>query len=382
VGLPLGLALASRGLDVVLYDIDERSVATVSSGTMPFDEAGAPALLTGMLASDRIRATSSPAAIADAELVVVVVGTPIDDDLRPDIEAVPAVISAIAAFLRNGQLLVLRGTVYPGVTAAVERTVSELGLEIDVACCPERIAEGKALVELFQLPQVVGARSPRALERARELFCRLTEEIVELEPEEAELGKLFMNTWRYITFAASNQLSMVANDHGFDYERIRAAFARNYPRGADLPRAGFAAGPCMVKDTMQLATFADGRHPLGRASLTINEGLPHYIVGRLEQRFDLPSMCVGVLGMAFKGGSDDTRSSLSYVLKRLLETTARRVVTHDPHVTSDPDLVDLDTVLRDADLLVIGAPHAMYRDLEVSVPVVDVWNLRDQGVQV
>jgi UDP-N-acetyl-D-mannosaminuronic acid dehydrogenase len=93
-------------------------------------------------------------------------------------------------------------------------------------------------------------------------------------------------------------------------------------------------------------------------------------------------MCVGILGMSFKAESDDIRSSLSYKLKRILKFKSRSVLTHDPYVTNDPDLVDLDLVLREADLLVIGTPHAMYRDLAVEAPVVDIWNLREAGVQV
>jgi UDP-N-acetyl-D-mannosaminuronic acid dehydrogenase len=314
--------------------------------------------------------------------VIVVIGTPIDEHLNPDLNAVPGAIADIASSLHDGQLLVLRSTVYPGVTALVERLVADLGLDIDVAFCPERIAEGKAMVELFELPQIVASRSPRALERASKLFRNLAHEIVELEPEEAELAKLFTNTWRYIKFAASNQLYMMANDFGLDYERIRTALSYNYPRASDLPRAGFAAGPCLFKDTMQLAAFNTNNFNLGQASVSINEGLPLYVVARLEQRYDLSTMCVGVLGMSFKAESDDIRSSLSYKLKRILKFKSRNVLTHDPYVTADPDLVDLDTVLRDADLIVIGAPHACYRDLDISVPVVDIWNLRDGGVQV
>jgi len=284
--------------------------------------------------------------------------------------------------LHDGQLLVLRSTVYPGVTALVERLIEDLGVDVDVAFCPERIAEGKAMVELFELPQIVAARSPRALERASKLFGNLAHEIVELDPEEAELAKLFTNTWRYIKFAASNQLYMMANDFGLDYERIRSALVYNYPRAADLPRAGFAAGPCLFKDTMQLAAFNNNNFHLGQASVSINEGLPLYVVARIEQRYDLSQMCVGILGMSFKAESDDIRSSLSYKLKRILKFKARRVLTHDPYVTTDADLVDLDTILRDADLLVIGTPHASYRDVPTSVPVVDIWKLREGGVQV
>jgi UDP-N-acetyl-D-mannosaminuronic acid dehydrogenase len=382
VGLPLGLAFASRGLDVVLYDIDHRSVDLVNQGVMPFDEPGAPEVLTASLESGRLRASGESSVIADVEHVIVVIGTPIDEHLNPDLNAVPRAIGDIASSLHDGQLLVLRSTVYPGVTALVERLVADLGLDIDVAFCPERIAEGKAMVELFELPQIVASRSARALERASKLFSVLAHDIVTLEPEEAELAKLFTNTWRYIKFAASNQLYMMANDFGLDYERIRSALAYNYPRAADLPRAGFAAGPCLFKDTMQLAAFNTNNFHLGQASVSINEGLPLYVVARLEQRYDLSTMCVGVLGMSFKAESDDIRSSLSYKLKRILTFKARRVLTHDPFVTVDPDLVDLDTVMRESDLVVIGAPHSAYRELEISVPVVDIWNLREDGVQV
>jgi UDP-N-acetyl-D-mannosaminuronic acid dehydrogenase len=367
---------------VVLYDVAERSVGLVNDGVMPFDEPGAAEVLPAVLASGHLRATSSPEAVAEAEHVIVVIGTPIDEHLNPDLNAVPEAIAAVASSLHDGQLLVLRSTVYPGVTALVERLITDLGLDIDVAFCPERIAEGRAMVELRSLPQIVSSHTERGRRRAAELFSRLTDDLVFVTPEEAELAKLFTNTWRYIKFAASNQLYMMANDFGLDYERIRTALAHNYPRASDLPRAGFAAGPCLFKDTMQLAAFNTNNFNLGQASVSINEGLPLYVVARLEQRYDLSNMCVGVLGMSFKAESDDIRSSLSYKLKRILKFKSRRVLTHDPYVTTDPDLVDLDTVVREADLLVIGAPHACYRDLDLSVPVVDIWNLRDGGVQV
>jgi UDP-N-acetyl-D-mannosaminuronic acid dehydrogenase len=205
---------------------------------------------------------------------------------------------------------------------------------------------------------------------------------VYLEPEEAELAKLFTNTWRYIKFASANQLFMIANDFGLDYERIRSALAYNYPRAADLPSAGFAAGPCLFKDTMQLAAFNNNNFPLGQASVTVNEGLPLYVVARLEQRYDLSQMTVGILGMSFKAESDDIRSSLSYKLKRILRFKAQGVLTHDPFVTVDPELVDLDELLAESDLIVISTPHAAYRNVRADVPIVDIWNLFEGGVKV
>jgi UDP-N-acetyl-D-mannosaminuronic acid dehydrogenase len=264
----------------------------------------------------------------------------------------------------------------------VERLIDRLGKSIDVAFCPERIAEGKAMEELHTLPQIVAARTDRAYDRAAALFGHLTGTMVRVEPEEAELAKLFTNSYRYMKFAAANQLFMMANDFGLDYERIRAAVIEDYPRAADLPGPGFAAGPCLLKDTMQLAAFNNNNFALGHASMQINEGLPLYLVSKMAARFDLDSMSVGILGMAFKGESDDNRSSLSYKLKRVLKVRAKAVLTTDPFVAVDDTLMPLELVLEQADLIVIGAPHRAYADVTIRQPVVDIWNLRGQGVVV
>ena len=210
----------------------------------------------------------------------------------------------------------------------------------------------------------------------------MTAETVELEPEEAELAKLFTNSWRYLKFAVANQLYMIANDNGLDYERIRHAVTYHYPRAADLPGAGLAAGPCLLKDTMQITAFAENRFTLGHAAVMVNEGLPLYVMGKLEQRFDLSSMVVGILGMAFKAESDDTRSSLSYKMKRVLTGRAARVLCTDPYVAGDPDILPFDTLLAEADLLIIAAPHRTYAGLRTAKPVVDITNLLGNGVRV
>jgi UDP-N-acetyl-D-mannosaminuronic acid dehydrogenase len=382
VGLPLALAFADRGLRSVSYDINVASVKTVMSGDLPFREDGASEVLKRALAAGTFAATTDASVVATADAVVMVIGTPVDEHLNPDPHAVSRALDEICDQLRDGQLLVLRSTVYPGVTRRVEQLLQERGLAVDVAFCPERIAEGHAMTELFTLPQIVAARRPEVRERAGTLFRHLTTSIVELEPEEAELAKLFTNTWRYIKFAAANQFFMMANDHGLDYERIRGAITHDYPRAADLPGAGFAAGPCLFKDTMQLAAFTDNTFVLGHSAMLVNEGFPLYLVSRLEERYDLPTLTVGILGTAFKGNSDDTRSSLAYKLKRILQFKAKRVLTTDPHVSSDPALEPLDTVLADSDLLVIAAPHREYRTLTTDKPVVDVWNLLGSGVRV
>src|SRR5579875_1007171 len=268
------------------------------------------------------------------------------------------------------------------VTALVEKMVAGLGVTMDVAFCPERIAEGRAMTELFELPQIVSSRTAHGEQRAAALFRRLTDKIVIMTPEEAELAKLFTNVWRYIKFATANQLYMMANDRGLDFERIRQGLIMDYPRAADMPGAGLAAGPCLFKDTMQLAAYNNNNFALGHTAMTINEGMPAYLVHRLEQRFDLRTMTVGILGMAFKGGSDDVRSSLSYKLRRILAFKAGAVLCTDPYVRSDPRLVPLEQVLDEAGLLIIAAPHPEYRGLVTDKPVADIWNVLGKGVRV
>ena len=382
VGLPLAIAFADRGANVGIYDTSAEAVELVNSAQLPFDEPGADPVLKRVVAEGRLKASTDPAIVGTAANVVVVIGTPVDEHLNPDQTAIPRALGVCSEHFRDGQLLVLRSTVYPGVTALVEKMVDRLGVDMPVAFCPERIAEGKAMTELFSLPQIVSSRTEHGLKRARELFGLLTETVVELSPEEAELAKLFTNVWRYIKFATANQFYMMANDQGLDFDRIRKGLAFDYPRAADMPGAGFAAGPCLFKDTMQLAAFNHNNFPLGHAAMAVNEGLPLYVVHRLEERFDLASMTVGILGMAFKAGSDDIRSSLSYKLKRILDFKADAVLCTDPYVTVDPGLLPLDEVLARSDLLVVGAPHPEYRGLAVDKPAADIWDVLGDGVRI
>lgn len=379
VGLPLAMALADKGCDVVSYDINPSAVDMVNSGQMPFMEPDSGPVMARILEKGIFRASTDPTVISESNILIVVVGTPVDEHLNPDAEAVPNAVAALKDHLRPGQLLVLRSTVYPGVTRLVERRLAELGIAVDIAFCPERIAEGKAFTELYSLPQIVSGCSDSAVRRASELFGMLTSQIVETTPEEAELAKLFTNTWRYIKFAAANQFYMIANDYGIDFHKVRHAITFDYPRAVDMPGPGFAAGPCLFKDTMQLAAFNNNNFTLGHASMMVNEGLPLYLVSRMEERWNLSDIRVGILGMAFKSESDDIRSSLSYKLRRILKFKARGVFCTDEYVSDDDSLVSLETVIDKSDVLIIGAPHNKYRSLNVDKPVVDVWNLMGNG---
>jgi len=374
VGLPLGIALANAGAETVAIDTNQSSVDSVNAGQMPFMERDGASHLAKALGSGKFRATTDPAVLKECDAAVLVIGTPVDEHSNPDPDAVIRVLSSFEPHLRSGQLLVLRSTVFPGVTSRIEKWVAEHELAIEVSFCPERIAEGHAFEELTSLPQLIGTRSDAAWERSRELFSLLTSNTVRLLPEEAELVKLFTNSWRYLKFAAANQFYMMANDLGVDFDRVHAAMTKDYPRAADVPRAGLAAGPCLLKDTMQLDSLTGGSFLLGQSAMKVNESMPDYLVRAARQTFLLSEMTVGILGMAFKADIDDPRDSLSYKLRKLLRFEAKNVLASDPYV-EDSRLIDQAELLSESDLIFIGAPHTAYRELTFVQPVIDTWGL-------
>lgn len=375
VGLPLGLSLASMGFEVELYDVNQAAVDLVNSGVMPFLDEGADEVLLQVMGAG-LQATTDSAAITRAEVVVVSLGTPVDEHLNPKIYDLLEVLEElIRDSMRDGQLLILRSTVYPGTSQLVQDRLEESGKEIDLAFCPERIAQGYSLKEIQELPQITSSFSERGFERAAFLFGKIAPEIVRAEPPEAELAKLFGNAWRYIEFATANQFYMIAESYGLDFYRIFHALTHNYGRADGYPTPGFAAGPCLFKDTMQLSAFHSNSFFLGHAAMLVNEGLPDFLVRRLKSRVSLRRRAVGVLGMAFKGDSDDGRESLSFKLRKLLTTEGAEVLCTDPYI-DDSSFFPLEYVLAKAETLILASPHTAYRDLDLEGrDVVDPWGI-------
>src|SRR5271155_2075657 len=364
VGLPLGIVFANCGLDVVLLDRDQAKIDTVNAGQMPFMETNALEQL-GKVVGKKLTATSDASCLGDSDAAIAVLGTPVDEHLNPTVTDLYQSIDQVIARMPENSLLVLRSTVYPGVTKLVYERLQASGRKIHLAFCPERIAEGKAMEEIRTLPQIISAFDQESLERARELFAIINEDLIELSPLEAELAKLFSNSWRYMNFAISNQFYMLAETYGLDFQRIYGAVTHRYPRMKSFAKAGFAAGPCLLKDTLQLSAFSGNNFFLGHSAMLINEGLPNFIVNQLRQEQNLREKVVAVLGMAFKSESDDKRESLSYKLRKLLMVEAKEVLCTDPYVDDDK-LVPLEDALWRADIVILGAPHAVYRDIRFS----------------
>lgn len=379
-GLPLAISLAKKRERVCALDINRERGNLIAQGRMPFVEAGAEELLRDVLQSGHLTLSLDPRVISETDIVIIIIGTPVDRHLNPEFEAMQNMIDSYMDFFRDGQLIVLRSTVYPGTTEKLQLWFKERGRRVELAFCPERIAEGQAITELETLPQIVSAFSENGLKRSKELFRLLTEELVVLTPLEAELAKLFNNVWRYIKFAIANQFFMIANDHSADFYRIYRAMTYKYERARDMARPGFAAGPCLFKDAMQLAAFNNNTFYVGHAAMLVNEGLPNYIVSKLKQKCNLRELVVGILGMAFKADSDDSRESLSYKLRKILTLESRTVLCSDVYIAEE-GFIPADQLVERADVIILATPHKEYATLAVPERkvIVDVWNLWGKG---
>jgi UDP-N-acetyl-D-mannosaminuronic acid dehydrogenase len=379
VGLPLGITLADTGKRVVLYDINQDALNLVSQGKMPFIEADAELMLKNVL-NTTLFLSSEKSVISDSHFVIVVIGTPVDEHLNPRFTILKKFFDEILDLLRDDQHIILRSTVYPGSTEKVKRYLESKGKFTRVSFCPERIAQGKAIEELQTLPQIISSFDEATISEAKELFLLLTKDIIVLEPIEAELAKLFTNVWRYIQFSIANQFYQITTQEGVDFYRLYNAITYKYPRAQSFPPAGFAAGPCLFKDTMQLAAYSNNSFFLGHAAMLINEGMPNIIVQRLKDTYSIKDKTVGILGMSFKANNDDKRESLAYKLKKILDIEAKKVLCTDVYIREE-GFVTPDELVRESDVIILAAPHREYAALHIDTDkiVVDIWNFFGRG---
>jgi UDP-N-acetyl-D-mannosaminuronic acid dehydrogenase len=377
IGLPMGLQMASEGHNVLALDINHEAVESLNSGKMPFLEAGAEELLVKVLQKGLFRATEDFEVISKADIIIICIGTPLDNHLSPVPRIFEDLIMSIKPYLQSKQLLMLRSTVYPGTTRLVENLLQDI--KVAVAFCPERILQGHALEELKTLPTIISGVDERSVSLAESFFSEFSEVAIG-SIEEAELAKLFLNTYRYIEFATTNQLYMIANEAGIDYSNVMKLMKSGYPRAQKLAGPGFAAGPCLMKDTMQLVAFSQNNFSLGSSAFLVNEGLVLYVVKMLEKKYKLRGLKVGLLGMAFKAENDDIRSSLSYRMKKALFLAGAIVSAADRFVKVDQTLIEEQILIKENDIIIICTPHNHYKNFEFkNKEVIDIWNLLGNG---
>ena len=363
VGIPLGLAFAKAKEDVVLLDTNKGAVSSINAGILPFMELGAEKILKTSLNKNLI-ATTNKNVLKNADVVVFVIGTPVDVHGKPTTKRFIRVIKDYASFLNPHQLIVLRSTVCIGTTRLVGNT-----LETDnIAFCPERIVQGKGIEEIATLPQIVSALSDSAQKSAARLFRKIAPKIVFLQPEEAEIAKLMTNAWRYVEFAIANQFYQLLEKNGFDFYKILFAMKEDYPRAQHFAKAGLTKGPCLYKDTAQLLSCFGTDFSLGKSALDINENLPLFLVKRLKKELgNLRGKNIVILGKTFKPDCDDIRDSLALSLEKALQK--EKAV-----VSFDDALLGLKADLSRADGVIVAAPHQKYKRMKINCPFVDCWN--------
>ena len=373
IGLPLGILFANKKKNVLLVDSNLEHQEKVMSGEMPFLEYGAEDILKKALERNLISITSKAETIKSAKYIVICIGTPVDEYLNPKVNQFLDAISIYREYITEKQIVIIRSSVFPGISNQVNQL---LGPGMNLSFCPERIVQGYAIKEISNLPQIVSGFSEKAINESAKLFEEIAKNIIYTTVTKAELAKLFSNTWRYVQFAATNQFYMISHDLGEDYSDIRNLMMENYPRMTGLPSAGFAAGPCLLKDTMQLANLSRNANFMAQAAMNINERMPEYIIDLIKREHNLSNVKVGILGMAFKANIDDTRDSLSFKLKKLLNFEGALVYCSDEFV-QDPKFISKEELINICRIIVIGVPHDAYKKINFpnSVILFDIWSM-------
>ena len=372
-GLPLALSLAEVGHRIIIVDKDEDKVSKINMRIMPFYEKDADQALR-KYSLEELSAEVGNEKILGSDICILIIGTPVNSDGSPSTNELLSVVSELITYLHSTKLLMLRSTVYPGITQEISSLLSSSGLKTLVSFCPERMAEGVALDEIKVLPQIIGASEEKAYLLSEEVFKKVTPKLIRTSVKEAEIGKLFSNTYRYFKFAIANEFFRICVDQEINWQNVWYSIKEDYPRAKDLPLPGFAAGPCLVKDTMQLDFFTKNTFDLGKISIKTNEEMPDYIINLLKKKYDLKNMTVGILGMTFKAGIDDFRSSLSFRLKNGLLKVSKKVLCSDEMLQKD-GFVSSEELISASDLVIIATPHLSYARLKINIPLVDIWRI-------
>ena len=393
VGLPLAIVFANEGYIVHGIGRDEKKISEINKGKMPFIEKGGAKLLKKVI-SKSLFATTDYSVISKSTYIILTLGTPIDSNMNPSYDQINTAFDEAKKYFRPGQTLILRSTVSPRTTQYVSSLIGDikgitLGKNFYLAFCPERIAEGEALVEIKSLQQIVGGVDRKSTKNAAALFTKIGIEVIMTDDVSAELAKLFTNMYRYINFAIANEFMVLAGNHHRDIHNIVNLVNHNYKRGGiSLP--GLTGGPCLFKDGFFLIAdlpFAD----LISTSWKINESVPVLLVKRVRERMKLDGKKVALLGLAFKAEMDDIRESLSFKVRKALLRERANVVLHDPYVkeySNQKIEKDVYEAIRGADLIFIATRHKAYSKLNIqkikqlahkNCMVCDIWNVLGTG---
>jgi UDP-N-acetyl-D-mannosaminuronic acid dehydrogenase len=371
VGLPLSIAFCRVGFRVIGLETDQGRRTAIELGKLPFHDPAAEEFLREVVTSGRLTVSGDAGSVIPlVDALILCVGTPLSADLRADYDQLTSALDHLVPHLKGGQLLILRSTVSPDalvkvVVPHIKRHAPDVAGNLLVAACPERIAEGRAMEELFTLPEIVGGVDEPSTEAAAELFQSLDpgKKIHRTNATSAELAKLFTNVYRYVNFALANEFAILGEQYGVDTHRIIQMANEDYPR-ANIPIPGPAGGPCLSKDGYFLVeelTLPD----FVLLAWKLNEGTAAHIVRRLGRHLIGQGVPIGgspiaVLGRGFKRDSDDPRQSPAVRIAQLLSREGAEVRVHDPFL---PGLT-LNQALGGARAFVLATNHSAYERLD------------------
>lgn len=373
IGLPLGLLFANKGQNVILYDKNKKTINKINSLKMPFMEKDGNKLL--LKNKKKIFATNKKLYLKKAEIIIICIGTPIKKNKKPDLVLFLKLFREIKSFLDPKQLIIIRSSIFPGTC---QKIANFLGKNFNnISYCPERVVQGKSVTELPKLPQIISGISSKSINESKKLFKLICKKTIITSILEAELIKLFSNAWRYINFSISNEFYMICENLGIKFDQIRKNMIDGYERNKSIPTAGFAAGPCLYKDTAQLTSYLKKTFSLGKISTKINQRLPYFIYNKLLNKFkkELKKKTIGILGITFKADIDDTRDSLAIELYYLLKAKKLNVIFSDHYESSLKNNLNKNKLISKSDIIIIGAPHSVYKKIKIpkNKHLVDIW---------
>jgi UDP-N-acetyl-D-glucosamine dehydrogenase len=399
VGLPLAVAFAENGDEIVGLDVDSRKVEALNAGTSYIEDV--PDSVLEPL-GERLRATTRYADLAACEAVIVCVPTPLTDSREPDLTYLIDSAEQLAAVAQAGQLVVLESTTYPGTTRErvqpiLEESGLKVGEEIYLAFSPERIDPGRTDYTVRTTPKLVGGITPECTERARALYARICETVVVLSaPEAAELSKLLENIFRSVNIALVNELAQLCDRLEIDiWEVLDAAATKPFGFMRFDPGPGMG-GHCLPVDPFYLAYKArqhDFYPEFIELAGKVNQAQPWWCVERIERALNDAGKPVNgsrilILGVSYKGGIGDIRESPALKIIGRLQDLGGEVSYHDPFV---PELrghglssVDLDEGLAGADIaaLVTAHPGFDYEQIAASTPLLVDFRGATRGLDV
>ena len=372
VGLPLAVAFAEAGSDVVALDVDRRRVEALQDGRSWIEDVTDDVLRRAL---PRIEATTRPDALARCDAVLICVPTPLTANREPDLGALISASQALAGVLRAGQLVVLESTTYPGTTRErVAPILAESGLVAgegyNLAFSPERVDPGRTDFTMRTTPKVVGGLTEACGDRAEELYRQVCDTVVRVStPEAAELSKLLENIFRSVNIALVNELAMLCDRMDIDiWEVVDAASTKPYGFMRFEPGPGMG-GHCLPVDPFYLSWRArefDMATEFIELAGKVNAQMPYHCVAKAERMLNAAGKPVNgskiaILGVSYKAGVGDVRESPAVKILSLLGGLGADLRYHDPYVAELPERglrsLPIDEVLAGADLVVIVTAH-------------------------